>query len=241
MDLTRYIRDADRVHASLKELADESLVAVRPLKLYVPVRFAEHGLAEVGIETYVCGIVMYLVEDKYYSISLINAMMRITPTSTLKVTLEEEEYYEFYFEPGSTVIPSLQLIRTDTLVYEIFDELFAKGRVPKYVTYDDMSRIFDTAKKHANANVGGNHEVTSMLVSLIARNAKNRRQYYRQFVTTQSDLTTNPPIWTALYSVTDAATNTLNKLAGSYFHEGVVSALNSPSERKERIETLLTS
>ena len=40
-------------------------------------------------------------------------------------------------------------------------------------------------------------------------------------------------------SVIYAATNTLNKIAGSYMETGVVSALVSPSDREERIEILL--
>lgn len=232
-------RNGDRVKAHLRELPDESLVAAKAIKLIVPARFDEHSLAEVGIETYICGIVMYVVEDKYYALSKINAMIRITPTSTSKRTIDDVEFYEFYFEPGSVVTPSLNLVRTDTLVYKIFDELFSKGRVPSYMSYNDMAGIFDSSRKHANANVGANHEVTEMLVSLIARNPNDRTQYYRQFVQSEADLVKNPPIWTSLYSVTDAATNTLNKLAGSYFHEGVVSALNSPAERTERLEDLL--
>jgi hypothetical protein len=239
MNRIKLERDGDRVKAHLRELPDESLVAVKAIKLIIPARYAEHSLAEVGIETYICGIVMYVVEDKYYALSKINAMIRITPTTTSKRTVDDEEFYEFYFEPGSVVTPSLNLVRTDTLVYKIFDELFAKGRVPSYMGYNDMAGIFDSARKHANANVGSNHEVTEMLVSLIARNPDDRTQYYRQCVTSEEDLVKRPPIWTSLYSVTDAATNTLNKLAGSYFHEGVVSALNSPAERTERLEDLL--
>lgn len=241
MDKKQLVRDGARVTACMRELQNESLVAVREVKLYIPVRFAEHSLAQVGIETYVCGIVMYVVENKYYALSKINAMIRITPTSWSKITVDDEEFYEFYFEPGSTITPSLQLVRTDTLVYKIFDELFSKGRVPSYQGYVDMAGIFDSARKHAGANVGSNHEVTEMLVSLIARNPNKRQEYYRQSVQSEDDLVKHPPIWTSLYSVTDSATNTLNKLAGSYFHEGVVSALNSPSERKERLEELLRS
>jgi len=239
MEIRKLVRDPARVKACLRELPNESLVATRKLKMYIPARFAEHSLAQIGIETYVVGIVMYVVDDSHYAISMINAMMRITPTSTLKVKVGDEEYYEFYFEPGSTVMPTLHFVRTDTLVYKIFSELFSKGRVPEYITYDDMSRIFESARKHANANVGAEHEVTEMMVSLIARNSKKRQEYYRQTIKAATDLITNPPIWTSLYSVTDGATNTLNKLAGSYFHEGVVSALNSPAERTERIEELL--
>jgi hypothetical protein len=53
------------------------------------------------------------------------------------------------------------------------------------------------------------------------------------------DIVKKPPVYIPLRSVTYTATNTTNKLAGSYFQEGLVSALVSPSERKERIESIL--
>jgi hypothetical protein len=166
-------------------------------------------------------------------------MVKITPTSTIKVKFNEEEYYKFDFDAGSTVIPSLQLVQTDVLVYKIYDEIMAKGNVPWYLDYNDLGRLFDTAKYHAGANIGSNHEVTELIVSIIARNPKNRHEYYRRTVKSKEDVKKNPPAFVPLRSVVYSATNTTNKLAGSYFEAGLVSALNSPSTRTERIESIL--
>ena len=48
-------------------------------------------------------------------------------------------------------------------------------------------------------------------------------------------------VWTALNSVRDSATNTTTKLGGNYYSEGVISALINPSDRVERIESILTA
>jgi hypothetical protein len=131
-------------------------------------------------------------------------------------------------------------VKTDTLVYRVYNEIIAGGHTPWYLGYAEMARIFDTARYHAGANVGQNHEVTELLISLIARNPKNRHEYYRATIQDMHDLVTNPPVFIPLRSVEYAASNTLNKLAGSYFSRGVVSALVSPSERVERLDALLT-
>lgn len=239
MDPSKLVRDAAKVHACLKELPDNRLITTRGCKIYIPTRFAERDLATIGMETYIAGIYAITVDDKYYGVSLINAMHRIEPTSTAKVMINEDEHYEFYFEPGSTVFSSVDLVRKDTLPYKIFDEMFVKGRMPWYISYADAGSIFETAQKHAGANVGGNPEVIKLLVATIARNPKDRHKYYRSGLTSMKDLS-SPPAWVGLRSVTYAATNTTNKLAGSHFAEGVVSALNNPTERRERIEDLLT-
>lgn len=232
-------RDAAKVQACLKELPDGRLVTTKLTRIYIPARFAERGLAEIGIETHIVGIYAISVEDTFYGISMVNAMMRIEPTSTMKVVIDEEEYYQFTFEPGSTVLPSVHLVKMDTLVYKIYDEIIAKGRVPWYLGYTELGKLFDTARKHAGANIGSNHGVTELIVSMISRDAKDRTKYYRQTIQSLDEMAKRPPAFIPMRSVTYAATNTTNKLAGSYFNEGLVSALVSPSERTERIEELL--
>lgn len=232
-------REPTKVHSYLRELEDGRLVTTKGCKIYIPTRFAERGLASIGIETHIVGIYAIVVEDLYYGVSMVNAMIRIEPTSTMKVVIEEEEYFEFMFEPGSTVMASTQLVKQDTLVYKIYDEIISKGRVPWYLGYLELGKLFDTAKYHAGANIGGNHEVTELIVSMIARDPKDRTKYYRQTVKTLDDLKRTPPAFIPLRSVTYAATNTTNKLAGSYFNDGLVSALVSPADRVERIEEIL--
>jgi hypothetical protein len=241
MDPKHLIRDADKVKAALRETEDGKLVAVKPVKIYVPTRFAERGLASIGIETQICGIYAMTVEDSYYAVSLVNAMIRIEPSSMMKILIDGDEYYEFSFDQGATVIPLIDLVKTDSLVYKIYNEIIAGGHTPWYLGYVDLALIFDTAKEHAGANIGQNHEVTELLISMVARDAKNRHGYYRQTIENIHDLTTNPPVFIPLRSVEFAASNTLNKLAGSYFSRGVVSALNTPTTRLERLDALLST
>lgn len=239
MQVNKLIRDPNRVHAALRELEDGRLVCVKPVKIYIPVRFEEKGLASLGVETYILGVYAIVVDEVYYGVSTVNAMIRIQPSSYIKIKVDGDDYYEFSFDAGSTVMSTVHLVKTDTIPYRIYDELMGKGRVPWYLDYIAMGRIYDTANYHAGAPVGANQEVTELIVSMIGRSAKDRTLYYRQSINTLEDLVTTPPAWVGLRSVQYAASNTLNKLAGSYFDIGVQSALVSPSTRVERLETIL--
>lgn len=239
MNINDLIRDPKRVHANLRELEDGRLITLTGCRIYTPVRFSERGLTSIGVETHIVGIYAIVVEDKYYGVSMVNAMMRIDPGVRNVVNIDGDDYYEFVFEAGSTVIASVNLVKTDVLTYRIYDEIISKGNVPWYLGYSELAKIFDTAKYHAGANIGGDHEVTELLVSMISRDPVDRTKYYRQSVRTSEDLNKIKPAFIPLKSVTYSATNTTNKLAGSHFSEGVVSALVSPSERTERIEELL--
>ncbi len=240
MDTTKLVRNPKSVLATLHEMADDSLVTEKGCKIYVPSRFAERGLAFLGAETYIIGICAIVVEDQY-GIMMVNAMIRLDPAEINRVMVGEDEYLEFVFYPGSVVIPNLKLAKTDTLTYKIYDEIIAKARVPWYLNYFDLAKIFDTARLHAGANIGANKEVTELLISISARNPKNRVQYYRQVIESENDVNVKLPYYASLKDVSLSATNAVNKLGGGYFRNGTVSAINSPSERTERLEEILFS
>lgn len=239
MDIRKLIRSPERVKACVQELPDHRLVAKKPVKIYIPARFTERNLASLGVETYIVGIYAMVVEDAYFASSTVNAMIRIEPTSVMRLLIEDEEYIEFSFEAGSTIMSSTMLVKDAPLVYRICDEILMKGRVPWYIDYLQLGKLFKTAKKHAGANIGEHHEVGELLASAIARNAENRYEFYRTVVKSLDDIHRKPPVFIPLRSVQYGATNTLNKLAGSYFNEGVVSALVSPATRTENIERVL--
>ena len=239
MDISNYVRDPAKVLACLVELPDLRVVAKRMVKIYQPTRYSERGLSFIGAETMIVGIFAMVNEDQAYSVLMVDALIRIEPTSVTKVIIEEEEYYEFVFEPGSTVFATLNLVKTDTLVYRIYDEIVSKAKVPWYLGYLELARLFDTAMEHAGTRIGSNFEVTELIISLLARNPKDRHQYFRQSVQSLDELKTMKPEFIPLRNVTYAATNTTNRLAGSYFNVGVVSSLVTQSNREERIESLL--
>lgn len=239
MDIASLEHNPQRVRQALEKQPDGRVVARERVKIYVPYRYVERDLAYVGIENHILGIYAIVVGDRYYGVSLVDAMVSIDPSQTNKVKIDGDEFLEFIFEERTTVIKSVHLVCTDTITYRIYDEIFAKGNIPWYLGYEELARIFDTAKKHADANIGQEQEVTQLIVSLVARSRADRTQYYRTVVNTPQDLRDNPPVFVPLMSVRYSATNTLTKLGGSYFGQGVVSALINPAQRTERIEELL--
>lgn len=239
MDIKTLVRDASRVHACLEELPNGSVVCTQEVKIYIPARFTERDLAYVGMENHILGIYAIVVEDLYYGVSLINAMLNIDPTSMNRLKIEGDDYLEFVFAPGATVFKSTNLVKTDTIAYKIYDEMFSKGYIPWYVGYEELGRVFDSALYHAGANIGSNQEVTQLIASMVARDPTDRTKYYRTKIEKLSDLRTTPPVFIPLNSVEYSSTNTTNKLGGSYFSVGVVSALIDPTTRTERIEEIL--
>lgn len=241
MDISQFVRNAPKVHAAFKELPDGRTIAVAPVKIYIPQRYEERGLADVGTRTHILGIHAITVEDKYYGVLLLDATVEICPSQTNRIKMDGDDYLEFVFAAGDTIYPVNSVVCNDTLVYEIFDETFAKGNIPWYLDVEDLSRLFDTAESHAGAPIGREPEIIHLIVSTIARAKEDRTRFWRTTVDKISDLSDpqKKPVFIPLSSVRYAATNTMTKLGGSYFGQGVVSALIHPAQRTERLEKLL--
>lgn len=238
MNYRALVRSKEAISKAYQVLDDGSVVAKQECRIHIPARFTERGLAELGVDNYICGIAAIIVGD-FYALLSVCAMIKIEPSDTIRVKVGGQEYYEFTFAKGTKIFTTLDLVKTDSLVYRIYDEIISKSRIPWYMDYNDLGHIFDTAKLHAGANIGENPEVTKLIVSMIARDKVDKTIYYRTVVKDQETLKKYPPAFIPLKSVIYAATNTTNKLAGSYFSSGVVSALVSPATRVERIEATL--
>jgi len=234
--LSDYIRDATKVGSALVETDSGSVIAKKDVKLYIPTRFRDKNLASISNETYVLGIFMLTVEDRYYAVNNINAMMRIEPSSVNTVVLNEKDHYEFVFEAGDVVFASTQLVNNDKLLYYIFDEIVAKGNVPVYLDYLDLGRLFDSAPKHAGVTLASTPTILHMLLSVVARDPDNLSQFFRQ-VTNGKDFARAK--FVQLRSSTHGANNTTARLLGSHFSDNLTSALINPADREENIERIL--
>lgn len=239
MDPSALKRDASKVRPALVKQADGSVLAARPLKIYVPEKYMEKGLGEIGSETYIVGIFAMVVDDKYYAVSKINAMMRIKPTTISTVKFDGDSYLEFYFEAGSVVIATTSLLVTDTLVYHIFYNFISNGSVPWFMSYEDVATMFESADRHAGVGLTRSHTILEMFAAAIARNPNQRTEYFRHTLDDSNVKPINTPAWIALRNISLGATNTTARLGGSHWADGLTSALTNPSTRLERIEQLL--
>lgn len=241
MDPSVWKRDASKVKAALVKQADGSVLTTRPVKIYVPERYVEKDLAEIGSDVFIVGVYAMVVDDKYYAVSKINAMMRIKPTTIATVKFDGTSYLEFYFEPGSVVIATTSLIKSDTLVYNIFNYFISNGKVPWFLSYEDLATLFESADHHAGVRLTKSHSILEMFAAAIARDPTQRNKYYRHTLGDTSEKPSTPVGFIALRNISLGATNTTARLQGSYWADGLNSALANPSTRLERVEQLLRS
>ena len=239
MNVSQLKRDKARVHGALEEVG-ERLVAKRDLAIHIPRSYASGQLGSIE-STVRCVGFFAVVVDGYYAVSNVCAIVTLTPSEINVVKIEDADYLILKFNAGDTVMPLLDLVRTAPLVFNIYDEIVAKGKTPWYLDYVDLGSIFDTAQHHANMNLNADRSILEMMTAARGRNPDDRTKYYRNMIQTSDDLSKYKPDMIPLRSVAFGATSTTSKLLGSYMNEGLTSALVNPTERLEKVEELLLS
>lgn len=234
------VRNAGKVLSLLVDVPGKPVITRSALTIQVPVRFRDIGLAQIGASTFVYGLFAMILPTGEYALCSVNAFMELGPAAVDKVTIDEEEYYNFHFQPGDVVFRTKDLVCRPALIFKAIEEFVFKGKVPWYVGYDDMGKLFDTAKRHAKTRADILPSVMEFMAAYIARNHDDRIKYIRETAKTYQDFEKDLD-WVPMQSVYWSAPGTVNKLAGAYFQDGIVSALVNPSERVEKIEGILRS
>lgn len=237
MDIKKLKRDAAYIRSQLQESGNQ-LIALKETKIYFPARFAERDLASIGQDIYVIGLFAVVIDDKFSSMN-VTAMVPLTPTTYTTIEIDDVEYYEFIFEPGSVVVSNTDLVIRDTLVYYIVAEIISKGNIPWYLGYHELAAMFDSSEKHAGTRVLSQRKAIELWVSILARNPDKLIQYYAETIQSQNDIVTRPPVIVGMRNVSLIASGTLNRVVGSYMTDGIVSSLLNTSEEVGLLEQIL--
>ena len=167
------------------------------------------------------------------------SLFDLTPTSVQNINIDGSEYKRLFFEKGSTVIRSSRVVQTATLVFYVLDEFILKGNVPWYFSYDDLGKIFDSVKRYAGSTVGQSQETVEFIASMITRSKEQKTKYVREVANSFRDVEIDKLYYIALTNVLFAANDTLNKIVGNYFSDGVTSALVTNTKKSGKIERIL--
>lgn len=238
MDIASLVHDPSKVIPTFKESGD-CLITLTGCKTYIPVRFQNKGLIVIEETIQTVLIWAVVVDNKYYAVEKVMAYATITPSSMSIVKIGDEDYYEFTFDKGSTVIPDINLVKRDTLVYRAYDEITAQGNYPWYIAPDHSAKLYLSAKKHGGINLASNNATFELIAATTCRSSSDMTKFYRHSVDNIYDPKNTPHAYVALTSVMYGANNTVSRLMGAYYSEGVTAALVYPSTELESVEKKL--
>lgn len=232
MDITKLVRTENKVIKELYEVKDK-LLCKKEAKVYIPEDYFQKGLAIDGEELKILAHFPIVVGNNYEMMNA-NCMVSTNPSIINRVEIEGVKFREYTYELGDAIIDNLNILKSPTLVYDIFYEIKANGHIPWYFNKDDLLGLFRTAEKYGNAKFDVDNAILELIASVLVRSPKDRKVLYRNLEKWEDH-----PLYVALKSVGYGATNTTAKLIGADFQEGVTSALTNVSKNNETIEDAL--
>jgi len=240
LEIEHLTRDDEAIKKCFKIIKGRSIVALEDIKVIFPTRFINRQLAVIDTVVKVMGIYAIVYEDKYAIYNKL-ASHTLTPYNVTDSVLDTETadiaYKVLHFRKGEVYMPDIEVMKTNTLIYNVFDELFTKGNIPWYMGYHDVANVLSSAKEQTGSGIGDNPINLEVLTALIARSRTDKSIPYRHTVDKQKD----KPAFIGLNSIYYAFDNTGSKLIGGYFGPGVVTAITTPEKETSKVAKALLS
>ena len=224
MQLTRN-KDAVSKHLSIREGAyftDTTTI------IEFPKWYEDKELYVSESVHYLYGLFAIIIGNDY-SVSRIPTVLTTSPVMVTEVEKDGEVYINLHYGAGSKLLESSKAIMQPYLAYNFFDGFFLQAKVPWYIAYEDLSVIMDNTVSYGGTNLGSNQTSNELLCSFIARQSKDKRAFYRLDPK-------GAPAFVDLMDVRYSSLSTVNKLAGNYFNEALVSALVQKEKKPTTLE-----
>lgn len=224
-----------RNHNLLKtifELKGDILIAKADCKFYVPQDYIKYRMLTIGEKTEMLAVAAVVSNGEY---GIFNGCCKITiqPDVVKNVLVDGKEYIEFTFTKGNVIVPRTVTVKDSDLVYDMFKYFYTQGKIPGFLSVDDLGNIFTYHKEYGGINISPNNVPFEIVASMICRDSKDTFKYYRH-----SDQK-NEPLIIPFNSVLFNARSTTAKLLGANLEDGFTNALVNPSDEPDRLETLL--
>lgn len=241
MDISQWRHNPTALKATLAELPNGSLVTTTGCRIVIQESFRAKQLISLGKRIMIIGFFAIANDKGEFAVTTTPSMMQITPTEIRQIEVKGRTYYDFHFKPNSTVVKSLDLVKDNSLLYYLFEEILARGRIPFFYDYASLSGFFTDTKQYTGTTLVATPTIGEMIIAQIARLDSNRKIPLRESIHSYQDLKRVPFTWIPIRNVIDGSSDTTAKITGSYTGDGLDSAIVNPNDVTQPIERLLRS
>lgn len=211
---------------------DDRIITKKKCTILVPYNYLEYKMVQVGRKNQVLTVCMVVVGEEYFVLNG-GVWMWITPDRTRQIKTDDGEYMAFDFEAGAIVCPDTLTVKDSDLTYAMDKYFYGYGRIPCFLNYDDVGNLFTYHNEYGGLRISANNIPFEIVSSVMAHDAKDKFLFYREGSMDKR------PLFVPFKSVMFNTTNTVSKLLGNYLDDGFTSALLSPTDKEEPIETIL--
>lgn len=239
MDFRTMKRNVKRIHDAIDYDSENSVMrATEEFSILFPSHWLNGKLGYVDGIYRVTGLLTYVVGNSY-AVSLVPSMMPLTPTSTTEVKIGKLNYMVLSWEDGDVICPNTSLPSSKSLLYEIYNEIIAKGKQPAYFNYSNRANLLYSSKRFADVDLGGSQPLEAIFAANCIRSADDMTMALRETFETQEDYDNKEGVVIPFQNVSYGTTNATSRVLGSRLGQAMVTELVSDNDTNESIEDLL--
>ena len=233
-------RNPEAVSANFVKNSAGQVICKNDCYIQAPKAFFEGNLGVLGSDISVYGCFVTILDSGDYALTSVTAMFSLSPTSTNIKTVDDVEYYEFYFKKDTVVFKTDGLLQSSKIVYDPFRTFYLMGRVPWYISYDDFGKLFDTAPHNAGFKSLENTSLMEFLAAMCARKrGTTDSEFLRLLIQKYSDGDAGQVDYVPMGSVVASVRSSMNKISGAYAQDGIISAIVSPADTVGTVERIV--
>ena len=221
---------------SLIERKGNILICKEDLQFVFPSRFDAREFNTYDSAIRIIGIFAIVDTKGNYAVHNIPNRLTVTPNITDTVMIDNESHVVMTFYKGSIISPNVTMVKDTSFLNSLYNEFLVLGKVPKFFGYFDLLKTFKLTLKYNGSNVGKFNAPLQLLISLIARDAKDKSKQFRY-----TGLNGKPGEiqWVGLSNVHYAVETTLGKIGGGHAAQAIFSAIGNTSNEMSELEELL--
>lgn len=232
----QYVKNKELINSYLTT-KDGKTYTSADLTLMFPTRFDNIKLLEIKKNqlTTICFVCLIDNKGNYANI--------IAPIQTTffyneinKTTIDDVEYYTATIPKGNFIIPNITSIVSSKILLIIFKEFYIRGKIPWYLSYDEVSILFSQTSKYANRGIGDNAVIFEIITAVMSRLKQDKKIQVRYYPK-QKDQVEFIGLENPYYSYD----NTGAKLIGNRFEAGLTAAIVEPETKNTKILDILRS
>jgi hypothetical protein len=206
----------------------------KKLEIHIRQKWSNYGLLSHTDAVYSLGIFDMLVDETQEAGLLLAAMLEMHPSEVYVDTIDDEPHLVAIFKKGDVFIANNDVIENDKLAYVIWLEFICLGNLPKFISYDNVSQLFDVIGKVCGVSFSVNHAIFDVIYAHLFRDPDDLNVKYR--LSTQK----KKPTFIGLRNISYGAEGMM-KWIGSYSGDGLNSALVNKNEQVTNLDIALRS
>ena len=209
---------------------DKKLVFIgKSLEVNIPKYYSQFGYYTRTTIVKVLGILQLIINNKYEAILSITTMIETIPN---EIT-ESDEYITLKYTNGDIFLNKDYIINNPSELYYLFMRFITHGKLPQFLKYKDLAKIFDHCKEINGTDLGVGNELKELVFAYLCRDSKDPTKQYR--LTPMKNKYKLVGILNIFYS----PQSTTSKLLGNYLDNGITSAVLTEEPVTDTFEQIL--